>query len=641
MECQAKAAGPEQAAPVPMICHAATCDDSQPGGLIPCRRARQPLTTRTTSAKAMVGLAVALAGVPLVKADQYLSNRALAGRLATLASEHPALVRVIRLAETAQGNDVWMVELAAGAQAEQPGRPALLVVAGIEGNDLAGTASVVAWLDHLCQNQSTNLSLRELLGRVTVYAVPRLNADAAERFFARPKAELTANSRPVDDDHDGLTDEDGPEDLNDDGLITQMRVNDPEGEYVPDPAEPRLLVRADRAKGEVGAWRLLVEGRDNDGDHAWNEDGPGGVNLNRNFPYNYRFFAPDAGRHQISEPETRALADFVVNHPNIGAVFTFGAADNLVQTPKAEAPKRPPTALHDQDLPYYRELGKAWRQALGLNKELPAHAQDAPGTFSDWMYFHRGRLSLAARVWSPVLAVALAQAPTNAPGPQKPTEPEAVPSPAPPRPSPPKERPSATESSPESDKTDRRGEEERAFLKWAEGHAPELFVPWQPIEHPDFPGRRVEVGGWVPFAKTNPPEKLLPELAGRHAQFLTDLLGRLPRLEVVAKQLKDLGDGMFDLTVTVRNAGYLPTALAQGEFSRQVHPTRVTLLLEEKAILAGTRRVMLGPIPGSGGSKEVRWVFLAPGLGRVEVEAVSALGGTARTHIDLKATTQP
>src|SRR5205085_7544642 len=120
------------------------------------------------------------------------------------------------------------------------------------------------------------------------------------------------------------------------GLITWMRIQDPEGEYILDPVDPRLMMKADKSKGETGAWKLLTEGRDDDHDGAFNEDGPGGVNFNRNFPYNYKFFTPDAGINQVSEIETRVLADFVVDHPNIAIVFTFGAADNLVQTPKVD-----------------------------------------------------------------------------------------------------------------------------------------------------------------------------------------------------------------------------------------------------------------------------------------------------------------
>jgi len=568
---------------------------------------------------------------------EYLSNPVLGTRLQSLVNQNPELARVSRLTQSPGSNEVWLVELGQGTETDRASRPALLVVAGIEGNDLAGTASVVAWLEQLCQEQSTNDTIRKLLQRVTIYALPRVNPDAAEAFFAKPKAESAVNSRPVDDDRDGLIDEDGPEDLNGDGLITWMRVNDPEGEYILDPAEPRLLVRADRAKGQAGAWRLLTEGRDNDGDMAWNEDGPGGVNLNRNFPFNYRFFAPEAGRYQVCEPESRALADFVVKHPNIAAAFSFGIADNLTQTPKAEPPKRPPVALHEQDADYYRELGKAWRLALGLTKELSG--QTAPGTFSDWMYFHRGRLSLAARAWSPALAVAMAQSQTNTASTTN--DSAAGPSPALPSASEPAPKPKASRPAPEPDKPDTASEEERAFLKWADAHAPELFVQWQPIQHPDFPGQRVEVGGWAPFAKTNPPEKLLADLAKRHAKFLTDLASRLPQIELGSIKVKDLRDGVFDVTLTIRNTGYLPTALAQGEFSQQVPPTRVTLLLDDKAILAGTKRVMLGPIAGSGGSKEVRWVILAPDRQRVEVEVVSALGGTVRAHIELKDTSQP
>src|ERR1043166_966664 len=292
-----------------------------------------------------------------------------------------------------------------------------------------------------------------------------------------------------------------------------MRVEDPEGEYVLDSAEPRLLLKADHSKGERGAWRFLSEGRDNDGDKAWNEDGPGGVNFNRNFPFNYRFFAPVSGRHQVSAIETRALADFVIDHPNIAVVFTFGAADNLVQTPKGEAPKRPPTALHEEDLPWYRELGKAWREALGLKKELTGASE--PGTFSDWMYFHRGRLSLCARAWSPALQLELAKSKAREESAQ------------------PKEEPSKKEDKTKAEKadekasdknkeTDNRNEEDRAFLKWLDENARESFVPWKPVEHPDFPGKKVEIGGFAPFAKTQPPEKLLGELAAREGKFLTD-----------------------------------------------------------------------------------------------------------------------
>jgi hypothetical protein len=562
-------------------------------------------------------------------AAEYPDNKALANQLKQLARTHKKVARVESACATPGQHDVWRVELGAGGDKERAQRPAMLVVAGIEGNDLAGTASVVAWLEALAKGYESAEPIKQLLDSTTIYAWPRLNPDAAKHFFARPRVETAVSEAPFDDDHDGLVDEDGPDDLNGDGWITWMRVEDVEGEFILDPAEPRLLLKADRAKGERGAWRYLPEGRDNDADKQWNEDGIGGVNFNRNFAYGFKFFASGSGRHQISETETRALADFVIAHPNIGIAFTFGAADNLTQTPKGEAPKRPPVALHEEDVAWYRELGKTWREAVGLKKELGGAT--VPGTFSDWMYFHRGRLSLAARAWNPAMQLELAKA-------AKPKDEKR------------KDDAAKQQGEAKSDKTDTekektpaergrepdtRNEEERAFLKWIDENAKDSFVPWKPFEHPDFPGKKVEVGGYAPFAKSNPPEKLLSELAAKHGNFLTELAGKLPRIGIRKAEAKHLGESVFDVTVQVENTGYLPTALAQGSLTREVHPTRVVLKTDEKFILSGARITSLNAIAGHD-AKEARWVVRAKGVQRLEVEAISMLGGRAEAIVELK-----
>ena len=74
------------------------------------------------------------------------------------------------------------------------------------------------------------------------------------------------------------------------------------------------MKRADPAKGESGGWALYSEGLDNDGDGFINEDGPGGVDINRNFMHQYPYLAADAGRHMVSEAETRALLEYVLAH---------------------------------------------------------------------------------------------------------------------------------------------------------------------------------------------------------------------------------------------------------------------------------------------------------------------------------------
>lgn len=562
-------------------------------------------------------LLLCLAGALSSGGAQYQSNPELARKLKGLAAAHSKIVHVLSVAQSRADHDVWVVELGAGDKDKRRQRPAMLVVAGIEGNDLAGTFSAVKWAETLASQYASDDKTRKLLDTKTIYLFPRVNADAADAAFAKPQTERTASTLPVDDDHDGFLDEDGPDDLNGDGLITWMRVEDPEGEYILDPGDGRLMLKADRARGEAGKWRYLPEGRDNDGDEAWNEDPLGGVNFNRNFPHGYKFFASNAGVNQVSETETRALADFIVAHPSIAIVFTFGGADNLTQPPKAEAAganKRPQTDLQPDDLPYYRELGKAWRDALGLKKGLSGNSE--LGTFSGWMYFHRGRFSLAARPWSPGLQLELDKG--------KKGEPEK------------KDEKKDSDKPKDDKKPDTRNEEERAVLKWFDENAKSAFVPWKKIEHPDFPGKTVEVGGYAPFAKSNPPDQVLEALAQKHGEFLTVLAGKFPEVRLRHSKIKSLGESIYDITVQIENTGYLPTSLAQGNVTREVHPTRVEIKVDDQAVLSGNKRTTLSAIEGSGGMKEVRWVIHAPARQKVQVTVTSMLGGSFEAEIDLK-----
>jgi len=476
----------------------------------------------------LIGVTMLAMGLHPARGAEYYDSKLLSRRLSSLAEENPTLVRLESIANSGGKRKVWLIELGKGTRQDRTTRPTMLVVAGIEGNDLIGCTVAVNWVEQLVRQYQDDVEVTELLKTTTIYIVPRLNTDAAEHFFARLKLETSSSSKPVDDDHDGLLDEDGPEDLNEDGLITWMRIEDPEGEYILDPNDDRLLMKADHLKGEVGTWRYLREGVDNDHDERWNEDGRGGVNFNRNFPFNYEFFAADAGVHQVSEPETRALADFVIEHPNIGIVLTYGSADNLSKAPEGAEPaghREPMTGIHQDDAGYYRVMGELYRESLGLEKEVEGTSM--PGAFSDWMYFHRGRLSLAAKPWSPAVAVELSKAGKEDKEPEDKVE---------------EQEQQDSESKPEksderSDKDakkdeDKRNQQERKELKWFDEHAPEAFIEWQPIEHPDFPGRRAEVGGYRPFALTNPPVEMVDEIAAKHADFLTKAAQRLPRIGV-------------------------------------------------------------------------------------------------------------
>ena len=198
-----------------------------------------------------------------------------------------------------------------------------------------------------------------------------------------------------------------------------------------------------------------------------------------------------------------------------------------------------------------------------------------------------------------------------------------------------KEEPDKSKAKKKKDE-DERGKEQREQLKWFDAHASEAFRPWQPFDHPDFPGQRVEIGGYAPFVLTNPPQSLLEGLADAHGRFLTELVGRLPRLGLRQVKCTHLGESIFEIEIHIENTGFLPTILAHGERTRDVHPTRLVLDVRPEQILAGTRITYLPAIKGSGGAAEVRWTIHVPDRSEIRFQVVSMRAGQIEGVIDLR-----
>jgi murein tripeptide amidase MpaA len=258
------------------------------------------------------------------------------------AAKHPQLASLQSLGKGSGDSDIWLLRVAGqpGTAPDPDVRPAVFVAANIEGVHLIGTEAALALAERLLSGYGNDKAVTALLDRVTVYIAPLLNPDTARQAFASPLYERWTNARAVDNEPDGASDEDGPDDLNRDGLITQMRAKDPEGRYITDPKEPRLMRLADPQKGEKGIYALYTEGIDNDGDDKYNEDAAGGIEVNRNFPHDFEYNVAAAGLFPASEVETAALLKFLTARGNIALVLNFSTENTILnqqQTGQAKA----------------------------------------------------------------------------------------------------------------------------------------------------------------------------------------------------------------------------------------------------------------------------------------------------------------
>jgi hypothetical protein len=534
--------------------------------------------------------------------------------LRDIVGAHGDRASIRSIGASAGGRDLWLVTIGSG---EPDRHPAVLVVGGAEGSRIVGSELTLRFVRGILEDPSD--STRRLLERTTFYVLPRVDPDAAEQFFARLRYERDGNSTATDDDRDGATDEDGYDDLDGNGMISQIRVRSAAGTYIADPDDPRIVRPADAARGERGMYEVYSEGRDDDGDGRYNEDGAGGVSFNRNFPFEYPYFGTGAGPYQISESESRSVADFCYDHQNIAVVFTFASQNNLldpwvVRPGKEEGGRRGRmvTSVREADQPYMARVSELFSEITGL-KDGPPYAR-GEGSFVEWAYYDYGRWSFGANGWW-------------MPKPEKSTGDSAQ--------GMPKGGTGKPGRGPSSSR-DHAHDASVDVLAWLDSHGgPDAYVNWTKVDDPDFPGREVEVGGFAPFVRDNPPPSFLDSLGALDGRFITFLGTLLPRVEGANLAVEKLGPGLARISLDVVSTGFLPTLAAMGATSRVPIDVKAELELSKgQRVAAGNRVQLLGPIGGSGGVRKLSWIV--QGSGPVTIRVGGPMAGEFVERVEVK-----
>jgi len=617
----------------------------------------------------------------------YLTHAQLSAKVKQLAADHGEVCTAESIGDSREGRDIVSLRLAMPGEVEPDRRPALLLVANIDGDHLVGSSVAMAVAERLlfmaAQDEEATV---DFLTDHTMYVVPRVNPDAAERFFADVRSERRRTVRPDDRDRDGAIDEDPPNDLNGDGLITMMRVFDPEkANRMEDPNEPRLDVEPDPDKGERASFVMYVEGVDDDGDGEYGEDDLGGVDLNMNFMHGYEEHADGAGPHQVSEPESLALLKYVLDRQNIAVVLVYGIHDNLSKPPDGTGtvPGGGPKNIESDDVGLYKQISERFVEITGLEKvETVPNA----GSFHAWAYAQFGVPSFTTPLWTrPEVEKDEGEETGDQTGQENGEE-------------------SGKETDEEAGNGDDSGDSgltpsgigdisqetidelvaeaaERGFevsdemmsqltQEMAEGFARRMgievrrvktakgegaaknkadvawlaysdeqragagFVDWEPFDHPDF--GEVRIGGWVPYFRTNPPPDAIASIADKQVEFVLDLAGRFPRVSLTEPKITRLAAGLYEVKVALVNDGYLPTGTAMAVKNRRARPWVVRLDIPNEQVLTGQRVNKIWSIPGSGGREPMRWITRAADGSRLKITVYSEKFGQFETAITLK-----
>jgi murein tripeptide amidase MpaA len=541
------------------------------------------------------------------------------------AREFPDLVRLYSVGKSFEGRDIWQVTISNTATGEDIDKPAMYLEANRHSQEVTTAESALYFIWHILEHYGRDPEITRLVDSKALYVRVRNNPDGADLYLNT--AQINRSTvRPHDSDGDGLLDEDPPEDLDGDGFCYQMRkkVRPGEGDHAIDSEDKsgRLMKQMGRGKGD---YRVYTEGVDNDFDGRFNEDGIGGIDLNRNYPENWR---PEPGRdltgrgwtqlgagdYPLSETETRSVVLFLLSHPNISVGQSLDTKGPMIL--RGPSTSRSRESVPDEDLKYFLHFDEMGRRITGYRiagdifwdipnrmkeifdglKGFREEGRPLFGQHVEFGYFQFGALWYGNEIWSA--------------GRVKDYDGDGVFSPL---------------------EVLRWNDEElqgKGFKNWVRFHHPQLG--------------EVEIGGYNPkFFWQNPPPEFLEEWARNEALFNLQLALSLPQVDIHEADAHALADNknVFEITAAFTNVGFLPTSLEMARRVKIVKPDRagIKLLQQGMELIEGAETVELGHLR-SGEKKEARWRVRVEGGGEksVEISIHSTRGGVREKIVFLK-----
>ncbi len=479
--------------------------------------------------------------------------------------ETPDLLKVNVLGESHRNRNVYAVEITNFKKGDADSKPGYYIESCIHAEEVMGTnvTLYIAW--YLLENYQKDPYITRLLNTQVFYILPRVNPDGAE-FVIKEGAPWCGNGTY-------LPGEEQPEDgfywkdLDNNGIVAQMRIPDKNGEWKISDYDNRFMVLREPWEEGGEYYRVLPEGEFRNYNGELHFPKPQDGNLNRQFPAN---FYPEGRQYgawdiPLQEPESKAVGDFFQAHHNIGGVMSYHTNAGVILRPFGD---KSDENYQGEDLALYKKYGQIGTEITGYPVISVFHefttSKDVirGGTLTDWTYEFMGMPSLVTELWNVNQAAEIEQEGFY-----------------------PKDL--------------RTGEDNAKVLQYLNSYMDNAYVDWKEFDHPQL--GKVEIGGWNRiWVFRNAPEQILEDIAKKHCDYSIKLSTTLPHIEIQETHCEKLGDNMYRLSAMVGNAGYLPTYLTdQALFAHVDDPVSVSLIAEgEYELIEGKEVTNIGHLEG-------------------------------------------
>lgn len=502
--------------------------------------------------------------------DHYYKYDELEKDLKYFAEKYPELCDLEVICVTEEKRNVYAMTITNKKTGKALDKPAFHIDGNTHAGEVTGSMAAMHAIDVLLNGYGEDKVITTILDRMTIYVVPRISPDGAETYLTTPYSIRSVN-RVHNPQEGGVRNED----LDGDGVIRMMRIPTPYGAWKKDKENPSLMVRRDPSDADGEFYDIYPEGQFEPfvGDENLKkkkEDWT--LDFNRNYPYGWfpENRQAGAGKYPLSNPETKAMADWVIEHPNICGVSTNHTSGGVILYPPGT---KSASAASQKDIKQFIEIANMGKEELGYE---PLNIYDSfisdpqnydSGAFDDWCYQSQGIVAYTVELWDLAKRAGVPLI-FNA---------------------------RATESV--SDMMKRFV----ACMKWVNENAPEYYEDWKPFHHETFGD--IEIGGFnFKFTQQNPPESFLNGVLEQMTRFMIRFAQVVPRLTVDTLKAEKVTDGVYKVTAIVGNLGYLPTNLTEEATNLRISKP-VEVKISGCKVVSGLETTDIGNLEGYGSTR--------------------------------------
>ena len=557
----------------------------------------------------------------MLEFDRFYTYEDVVALCRELTNRYPSLCRLSAFCRTAQGREVLLLTITDFDSGDAQERPTYLIHGGIHAHEPASTHGALYTAQRLLEDAAAKSggyvapdqppNDLPLLQRVAFLIIPRLCPDAMEWCVA-----TTARIRSRTETANKAPNTIYPADLDGDGMILTMRQEHPDGRYICDPEEPRLLVDR-RASSPSPYYRVFPEGmiHDWDGTDAVRMAGldsfyPGGkevhdgrsFDFNRNWSYDWRNENEQsgAGDFPFSEPEMHALAKLLFSTPRLFGMVGYHCGNaSIIRGPSWGS--REEMDLGDDLM--MEEIAQIAAEETGFPAVTMTHITPANprgrgkrGHSHGFMYHHLGIHGYEIELGCLVNADGLEHGdPLEWQG---------------------------------KDDADRAY---REVLRWWDerGRKDQVFASWRSFDHQQL--GEVELGGLLMTAIDNPLITELQPTCEASYRFTVRHASRHPWVTAEGTEVTEFGD-VYRVRTRVANRGALATSVTNlgAGVPRIPRPQVRVIPAESVDLLSEQGLITLGHLDATFGSQVVEWFLHTEGGAELATLVVDA--GTGGEH---------